>query len=351
MAVFPTGTAADADLYIGVNNLSTVLTDNPLTVGATTVNVSSTTGFPTVGILTIDLEAIHYTGTTATSFTGCTRAFDGTTAASHPLSTTVFHDIPAAHHNVLKDEIIAIETYLKDVLDETADGTAGAPAYSFGSTTNSGIYTLGSGWLNFATSGAQVGRFNGAALELSDGTVGAPGLSLINDPDSGLYRIGTDNLGIATNGAKRVDIADAGVAIQGTTTNDSAAAGFVGETVESVASVGTSFPTSNAWGDLTSISLTAGDWLVSNTLYAAHNGATVNNWRIGISTTAGNSATGLTLGDTDSFRANPADGDHLSIPMVRMSLSSTTTVYYKYRSNYSVATPQAGGRITAVRIR
>jgi len=95
MANYPGSANNDANLYIGVNNLSTVLTDNPLTAGAVTVNVSDTTNFPTVGIITIDLEAIHYTGTTGTSFTGCTRGFDGTIAASHLLNSTVFHDIPA----------------------------------------------------------------------------------------------------------------------------------------------------------------------------------------------------------------------------------------------------------------
>lgn len=116
---WPTSVATDTDLYLAVNNLSTVLTDNPLTAIATTVNVSDASSFPSDGILTIDLEAIHYTGKTATSFTGCTRGFDGTTGASHAVDATVFHDIPAAHHNVLKDEIKAIETSLAATLGLT----------------------------------------------------------------------------------------------------------------------------------------------------------------------------------------------------------------------------------------
>lgn len=112
MAIFPAGVSTNSDLYIAVNNKSTTLTDNPLDAIATTVNVSSTTGFPAVGIITIDLEAIKYTSITATSFLGCTRGFDGTVAAVHAFNAGVFHDIPAAHHNAPKDEIIAIETYL-----------------------------------------------------------------------------------------------------------------------------------------------------------------------------------------------------------------------------------------------
>jgi len=127
MANYPSSQNTDANLYVGVNNLSTVLTDNPLSAGAVTVNVSDASNFPTVGIITIDLEAIHYTGTTGTSFTGCTRGFDGTTGASHAVNATVFHDIPAAHHNVLKDEIKATTDDLRDGFTGDLDDSV-APA-------------------------------------------------------------------------------------------------------------------------------------------------------------------------------------------------------------------------------
>lgn len=67
----------------------TTLSDNPLTSGATTVNVASTTGYPLAGTLHIDVEAMIYTGTTATSFTGVTRGALGTTAASHTQNSTI----------------------------------------------------------------------------------------------------------------------------------------------------------------------------------------------------------------------------------------------------------------------
>lgn len=50
----------------------------------TTINVTSTAGFPSPsGLIRIESEEISCTGTTATSFTGCTRGANGTTAASH----------------------------------------------------------------------------------------------------------------------------------------------------------------------------------------------------------------------------------------------------------------------------
>jgi hypothetical protein len=57
----------------------------------TTINVASTTGFPSTGtnFIQVDNEEISYTGITATSFTGITRNVRGTTNASHSDGATV----------------------------------------------------------------------------------------------------------------------------------------------------------------------------------------------------------------------------------------------------------------------
>jgi hypothetical protein len=55
----------------------------------TTITVTSTTNFPTSGVITIENEKINYTGITSVTFTGCTRGQYGTTAASHALNTAV----------------------------------------------------------------------------------------------------------------------------------------------------------------------------------------------------------------------------------------------------------------------
>lgn len=141
--------------------------------------------------------------------------------------------------------------------------------------------------------------------------------------------------------------------VLGTTTNDNAAAGRLGEYIESVIGA-TNFPTSTNLGDLTSISLTAGDWDVSALLVATANSATVTTFEGGISTTSGNSGTGLVIGSNRILQAGPVHSVNLasvSIPNYRMSLSATTTVYFKYSATYSVATPQGEGRISARRVR
>lgn len=55
-----------------------------VTATDSTVNVVSTDGFATSGVLYLNREAIGYSGVTATSFTGCTRGLYGSTAQRHP---------------------------------------------------------------------------------------------------------------------------------------------------------------------------------------------------------------------------------------------------------------------------
>jgi len=57
----------------------------------TTINVASTTGFPSSGtnFIQVGTEEISYTGITSTSFTGITRAVRGTTRAAHSTGATV----------------------------------------------------------------------------------------------------------------------------------------------------------------------------------------------------------------------------------------------------------------------
>lgn len=68
--------------------LSTTLT-SAITNAVTTLPVTSTNGFSSVGIVYIGTEAILYTGKTSTTFTGCTRGYNGTTAAAQVINAYV----------------------------------------------------------------------------------------------------------------------------------------------------------------------------------------------------------------------------------------------------------------------
>ena len=142
-----------------------------------------------------------------------------------------------------------------------------------------------------------------------------------------------------------------GASFKGTSTNNNATAGYNGEYVESVVSL-VSFFSNTTFGDLTSISLTAGDWDVSGIAFFQPNGGTITSWDLGISTTSGNSSVGLIYGsNAESTTPVASSNTSFSIPVYRVSLASTTIYYLKFKSNYSVASPLANGRISARRVR
>lgn len=142
--------------------------------------------------------------------------------------------------------------------------------------------------------------------------------------------------------------------IVGTTTNDNATAGLVGEYKESVITMTTNFPATTTYGDATSLSLTAGDWDVTAFMVVNINGASIQSTQIGISQTIGNSATGLIQGSNYCIDIPPSSASNAAmfVPSYRQSLSATTQVYLKMRANYTSGTPQfTGCRLSARRIR
>lgn len=68
---------------------TTTTLDGALSASATSITVASTSGFSPSGRIIIDSEVISYTNLTSTQFRGCTRAEEGTTAATHTTTTTV----------------------------------------------------------------------------------------------------------------------------------------------------------------------------------------------------------------------------------------------------------------------
>lgn len=145
---------------------------------------------------------------------------------------------------------------------------------------------------------------------------------------------------------------------KGTATNDSAAAGYIGEYIESLVSSNTSVGTSGQYFDATSITLTAGDWDVTGLLTIKSNSATFTStyFAIGISTTTGNSATGLVEGvnDFDYGAVVPTTFSNfgMSVPTYRMSVAGSTVVYLKgFVQVYTVGTPKYTCRLSAWRRR
>lgn len=141
--------------------------------------------------------------------------------------------------------------------------------------------------------------------------------------------------------------------IVGTTTNDNANAGSIGEVISSsVASPGVSLTTATP-SNVTSISLTAGDWDVWGNVYPAPAGTTViQQERATITTT---SASIGNYGDAGSFlqQITLASGaaNSMNVGPIRLSLASTTTVYLVTQETFSTSTCTAFGQIFARRRR
>lgn len=589
MANFPSAVSTNSNLYIAVNGLQTTLAV-ACTSGDTTLTLTSTTGFPTTGLVTIDnTEIVSYTGVSGATITGCTRGADGTTAASHSIGVTVGLTVVAAHHNLLKDEVIAVETILGTTLTNpatpnvsatslmardangnvkintivenftttvTAAGTTtltatSSPLQQFTGTTTQNVVlpsatTLSVGYqisvLNRSTGSVTVKNNGGTALvtitansqttftvtdistangvwdastssggsavvqyqryivgtasgtysgsltvfdipfaytqdgksmqvfyngqmlsstnysessstQVTMGTalvagaeivfrtiasgsnatavtflredyiVGTPSgsytgsLTVFNltntytpggtnlhaylDGDLQTKGAGIDYLetsssivtfnnslvsgqkvsflfaqsaapagtvsngtinqvafyaatGVTVTGSDALNAGTNGNAIlKGTTTNDNAATGKVGEFVSSLITASTAFGSTGTFGDLTSISLTAGDWDVSLGGWFNLNSSTTSLVIFGISLTSGNSFPDANDGDNNlKLPALMSNGTASAfICPWRVSVATTTTVYFKYRADYTVATPTARGRISARRVR
>lgn len=138
--------------------------------------------------------------------------------------------------------------------------------------------------------------------------------------------------------------------IVGTTTNDNAAAGYVGEYISSF------IPPSSAVSlvtdvstNITSISLTAGDWDVSgltSTVFSTAGTAGLAGTSLVSASLATYYIGGFQLQPTStiSYASTPA-------PLQRVSIAITTTVYLVGRANFASGTALCCGFISARRVR
>lgn len=96
--------AARGESVFRATNAETDL-DGALDSSSTTITVNSTSDFSETGTLLIGTEEIIYTGTTSTTFTGCTRGANSTTAASHLDNAVVdqyWHEIDSGRGSAKK---------------------------------------------------------------------------------------------------------------------------------------------------------------------------------------------------------------------------------------------------------
>lgn len=144
--------------------------------------------------------------------------------------------------------------------------------------------------------------------------------------------------------------------IVGTTTNDDADAGSVGEFVETIILSGTPALLSTTVAiDVGSMSLEAGDWDVyGNVSFLGAGAITVvlqQAWTSTTSSTLPSDQSGYNSNNYAGGSVLTADDSGLSVPFTRLSLSGTTTVYLSARAIFSGGTYGTCGVISARRVR
>jgi hypothetical protein len=138
----------------------------------------------------------------------------------------------------------------------------------------------------------------------------------------------------------------------GQTSGATIGVGYIGQVVESLSGL-INHTGNGQYTDIANIALTAGVWMISAGAYSGMNTATgFTVWYLAIGTTPGNNAGGAAQGSTQFDQVPPtaAYNTTMSIPSYVVNISSPTTYYLKFLCSYSGGTPQAKGRITAVRI-
>lgn len=140
----------------------------------------------------------------------------------------------------------------------------------------------------------------------------------------------------------------------GTTTNDDPPVGSPGQLISQTLAVGSAISlTTNTAISIISISLTAGDWDVTGVVDFHPGALTTGSYFQG-----GISATNNALGTQDQYASAPMAlvaglgvDVGLNIPVSRLSLASTTTIYLTCKAGFSTSTLTAYGTIRARRIR
>ena len=191
-------------------------------------------------------------------------------------------------------------------------------------------------------------------LGKSGGTTGSMTF-IASDNDQATININTSDQLSFSGGSGGYNFADEyieQIGVVGTTTNDNAAAGNIGEYLASNVVSGSAVSlTSTETKNIDSLSLTAGDWDITGLVKFSMSGATATDFKSGFSTTS------ATLADDTTYIQKPFSFSGLSstygesLPIVRISISGTTKIYFIAQSTFSLGTVSAFGTIRARRVR
>jgi hypothetical protein len=238
------------------------------------------------------------------------------------------------------------------------DGVQSAPAYAFTAEGNTGFYRASAAILGvsvtntdvaiYQTNKTQLGNAFGYCWASTAGASAGGNDTCLSRSAAGVVSADTTAIGNGLGTFKANGIA-------GTTTNNNATAGNVGELITSVIATGSSVSlATGVTSNVTSVSLTAGDWDCSGAVDFTFGATTSYTNLIGsISTTTG------TIGGQDSkfdFETSAivptgTNDATFALPIVRELLSATTTVFLVAQGTFTLSTLKAYGTIRCRRVR
>lgn len=177
-------------------------------------------------------------------------------------------------------------------------------------------------------------------------------LNNITNASPSLSAVGTDSNIILQLSGKGTG----GAAVQGTSTNDNATAGFLGEYKEATKTIASPQSVSNNTAtDVITLSLTAGDWDVTGTLVTSAAGTTTTSlvvaWLSTTSATLPTAPNGGSYSGTQGVTLTAGSNWFGSVGKIRVSVNTTTTVYLSCYITFAISTMSAAATIQARRIR
>ena len=314
------------------------------TVGSLTVNGDSTLGSGTEDAITLNADAVTFANDTAVTLTG---GLNGINFDANTLS------IDAAQN------FVGVQNAAPD--SPLTGGSGSGDGYM-----NITAAAGNNKTLYFGTIASPKAQINSAATSgnLNIRTdANAPIIFKLNGDNEQMRITASGDVGInnaapayllhVSSGVLTIDGANSGANIKGVVDGSTSSAGNWGEYLSSATAGAVNTGATGVYGDLASIALTAGDWNVNGMVQTTNNGATATAMAAGISSTSGNSTTGLTQGTNWLSQTGPLSTTDVSatIANYRVNITATTTYYLKYMAAFSAGQPQAYGSLTARRIR